>query len=300
MQVVRRGLTGRDYLSTAVELLRGIRLSHPTAGVWEAADLEWWWRKPRRTDDLEQLFWFDDDHPVAAATTTDWGGRIGLDIITMPHVSPEVLTEVFHAGLAKAARADPDHIEVMIDDADSALAALLANSGFSKLPESGSSAWMPAANRPAITPLADGYQLLTRDDLLSQPHHFLARNGPEIEHRLNQTSMYRADLDLAVVDEHSEVVGYGLFWHDPVTNVGFVEPLGVEQNNRRLGLAQHILTAGLDRLALAGATRLKINFENDNPASTTLYPSLGFTTALTTSFHDRQPGSSNHPIPPTR
>jgi GNAT superfamily N-acetyltransferase len=85
--------------------------------------------------------------------------------------------------------------------------------------------------------------------------------------------------------QRHEVVGYCLFWYDPVTEVGFVEPMGVDENQRRRGLAQHILTAGIDKLATAGATRLKINFENDNPASATLYPGSGFEPAMTTSLY---------------
>ena len=76
MREAERLLSGRDYLAAAVDLLHRVRASHPTAGVWEAADPEWWWRKPRPTDEWDQLFWFVDEQPIAAAIATDWAGRL--------------------------------------------------------------------------------------------------------------------------------------------------------------------------------------------------------------------------------
>jgi len=75
-------LTGRAYLVAATHLLQDIRLEHPYAGVWEAADLQWWWRKPRSTDSVRQAFWTDaDGRSLGAAIRTDWNGTIGLDVI---------------------------------------------------------------------------------------------------------------------------------------------------------------------------------------------------------------------------
>jgi RimJ/RimL family protein N-acetyltransferase len=49
-----------------------------------------------------------------------------------------------------------------------------------------------------------------------------------------------------------------------------------EDDHQGRGLARHVLTAGIDRLARAGATRIKICFEPDNAASRRLYASVGF------------------------
>ncbi len=40
--------------------------------------------------------------------------------------------------------------------------------------------------------------------------------------------MYRADLDLAVYAPNGDIAAYGLFWADPVTGVGLVEPMRTE------------------------------------------------------------------------
>ena len=67
---VREGVrVGLDALAEITELMRRIRRSHPTAGLFEAADFQWWWaQRPRPTDSTPQLFWFDGDgRPIAAA-----------------------------------------------------------------------------------------------------------------------------------------------------------------------------------------------------------------------------------------
>ena len=53
----RQGLVGFQYLEAVTLLLQRIRSADPTAGLYEAADLQWWWsQRPRATDNLPQLF----------------------------------------------------------------------------------------------------------------------------------------------------------------------------------------------------------------------------------------------------
>jgi predicted N-acetyltransferase YhbS len=56
-----------------------------------------------------------------------------------------------------------------------------------------------------------------------------------------------------------QTAGYGLFWADPVTRVGLVEPMRTEEPHRGRGIASHILAAGLGRLAVTGCDRLKVS-----------------------------------------
>jgi predicted N-acetyltransferase YhbS len=104
----------------------------------------------------------------------------------------------------------------------------------------------------------------------------ILRNGPEVETRLRQTSLYRPDLDLVILDDRNQAAAYGLFWLDPVTATGLVEPMRTEEEHQRRGLARHVLTAGIDLLAQAGAEVIKISFEPDNPAARDLYLDVGF------------------------
>jgi hypothetical protein len=75
------------------------------------------------------------------------------------------------------------------------------------------------------------------------------RNGAQVAERLARCSLYRPELDLMVEAPDGGVAGYGLFWADPVTGVGLVEPMRTEDAHQRLGSGRHVLTSGLVRLA---------------------------------------------------
>jgi predicted N-acetyltransferase YhbS len=53
-----------------------------------------------------------------------------------------------------------------------------------------------------------------------------------------------------------------------------VEPVRVEDEYARLGLARAMLTAGIDRLARRGAERIKIGSESEGAAA--FYQGVGF------------------------
>jgi GNAT superfamily N-acetyltransferase len=272
--------SGLDYLEGATALLNRIRTTHPTAGLFEAADLQWWWaQNPRTTDDLGQLFWFDDrGRPEAAAIITDFGDAAQLDPLLLPDATPEWTEHVMRRGLDHASESGFDAVCLEVDRTDHVLRSVLDERGFAIEEDGLVESWLPADSRPPISRLHEGYRLLDRRSAMDRPHHMIneRRNHPDSEPRLNQTSLYRADLDLAVYDDDGNVAAYGLFWYDPTTAVGLVEPMRTEDEHQQRGLARHVLTCGVDRLAQAGATRIKIGFQPDNAAAKHLYLSAGF------------------------
>ncbi len=274
---VRR--SGLEYLGTATDLLQRIRRADPRAGLLEAADLQWWWRAPRSTDALGQIFWFDDEGPTAAVIATDWGDAVAVDPIVGPATEPRAVAEVLERGLDHLGRSGLGPVEVVLDTADTVMRAVLVRRGFHALDDAPTvvfDAWLAARDRPPVAPLADGYRLACRVDTAGVPHHFVGRNGPDVEARLRQTSLYRPDLDLVVLDGDGQVVAHGLFWADPETGTGLVEPMRTEEEHQGRGLARHVLTAGVDRLADAGMDQVKICFRPDNPTSRHLYLGAGF------------------------
>jgi GNAT superfamily N-acetyltransferase len=252
--------------------------------LFEAADLQWWWRVPRSTDVLTQLFWFDHvGRPEAAVVATDWGDRSSavhskttLAPILMPDATPDWVAHVIDRGLAHAAESGISAVELEVACDDGVMREVLMSRGFTTKEEGVVEAWLGAKSRPSISSLHDNYRLCSRVDAMQRAHHMTRRSGPEVEQRLLQTSLYRSDLDLFVLDRHNDIAAYGLFWFDPVTATGLVEPMRTEDTHQRKGLARHVLTAGIDLLADAGADRIKIGFEPDNPASSNLYVSVGF------------------------
>lgn len=270
---------GLDHLAEVTTLLQRIRRAHPTAGLYEAADLQWSWRTPRATDELPQLFWLDHrDRPEAAVIANEVGGRIELAPLVLPDATPEWLAEVVERGLAHVGGWGFDAIDVEVGRADDVLREVLVGHGFAPVGDGVVEAWLAAGARPEVSPLAPGYRSSSRLETMARPHHMIhtGRNHPDVEPRLRQTSLYRPDLDLVVHDDNDRVAAYGLFWYDPETATGLVEPMRTEDDHQRRGLARHVLTTGVQLLAEAGAERIKICFEPGNPASSALYLDVGF------------------------
>jgi len=270
---------GLEYLDAVTTLLQRNRAADPTSGLFEAADLQWWWRNQRSTDTIPQLFWFDrSGRPEAAVVATDWSSRVALDPFVLPDATPGWVAQVVERGLTHAHQSGFEAVTLEVARTDRVLRDVLTAHGFSVEDDGVVEAWLATDRRPAVSALHDGYRLMNRVETITRPHHMISskRNHGDPEPRLRQTSLYRPDLDLVVLDNDDDIAAYGLFWYDPTTATGLVEPMRTEDEHQRRGLARHILTAGLDLLAAAGAQRVKICFEPDNPASSHLYVDVGF------------------------
>jgi len=268
---VRREMLGSvERLEATSTVLRRARLADPLGGTWEAADVQWWWRRPRATDDLALPLWFDEVGPVAAAGLTAWQDAWQVDVFAVPSIVR--LEDVWAATLTAAASYSDVALKMLVRDADELLADLAIASGFVVTEESGTM-WMDADDRPPVE-LVDGFTVVDRLARADRPHPMIARNGELVEARLRQCSLYDPSLDLAVEDAEGNVAGYALFWSDPTTLVGLLEPMRVEDNYQRRGLARMLISHGLDRLAGRGARRLKVGFSTE--AARRLYIGTNF------------------------
>jgi GNAT superfamily N-acetyltransferase len=273
-------LVGREALDAATVLLQRTRREHPTAGLYEAADLQWWWAQgPRRSDELPQLFWFDGaDRPAAAVIATAWAAHVQLDPLVLPGAAAEWIDAVVGRGLAHARACGIDAVELEVDRADAALRGALAARGFAPAGGGYDELWLDVAERAPVSALAAGYRLASRADTPHAAHHMLrtGRHHPDLPARLAQMSLYRPDLDLVIHDRAGGVAAYALCWFDPTSATGLVEPVRTEDAHQRRGLARHLLTVGIGRLAGAGAKRVKICHDTANDVAGRLYRSVGF------------------------
>jgi GNAT superfamily N-acetyltransferase len=285
---------GPEYLQLITALLQRARLADDEAGLWEAGDLQWWWRRDQHADPENARFWIDDDGvPVGAVILTDWGDRWGCDVIAMPHKTEFAIATLWPNALDRLTRLNGTQVEVAVGDDDEVTAAMLRGAGFAVVvadDHQAMSCWMPAHDRPAIPPIAAGYQLRSIAQGSAHPHHMLARNGPHVAERLQECSMYRPELDLYIESPDGEVAGYGLFWADPVTRVGLVEPMRTEDSHQGKGLATHLLRSGLDLLARHGCTRLKVTYLEGNEPARLLYVGSGFQPRTRSQNYVRSPG----------
>jgi ribosomal protein S18 acetylase RimI-like enzyme len=205
----------------------------------------------------------------------------------VPGVTTVPLTVLWRRAVQAIDALGLESVDVLVDNDDAELVELLTSAGFVAGDEDGTT-WMDAGDRPDVTPLPDGFVLVDRALERTRPHPMRHRNGEQVEARLRQCSLYDPALDLAAETADGEVAGYALFWFDPMTQVGMLEPMRVEDEYQRRGLARAMLTVGLDRLASRGARRLKVSYAT--AAARSLYVGAGFrVTSTSTSYGWKKP-----------
>jgi predicted N-acetyltransferase YhbS len=266
--------SGREYLALATQLLQRARLADPEAGIWDAADLQWSWRKSRLSDTIDQLFWIDEHGPVAGVVLTDWDRVWGCDPILVPGSSAVPLSPVWARAVETIDSLGLEAVVVLARDDDLELPEILAGAGFTADDERSGTAWLDAADRPEVASLPEGFVLLDRAHKEIKPHPMRRRNGDAVEARLRQCSLYEPALDLAVEAPDGVVAGYALFWFDPVSETGVLEPMRVEDGYQRRGLARAMLTTGVERLVKRGARRVKVGYGTE--IARDLYVGAGF------------------------
>src|SRR5690606_18414683 len=110
-----------------------------------------------------------------------------------------------------------------------------------------------------------------------------------VAQRLAHCSLYDPALDLALESEDGRVAGYSLYWFDPVTEVGLVEPVRVDEEFQRRGLARVMLSECITRLLARGARRVKVSYFTT--AAGALYQGLGFRPQSSTTWYGPGPES---------
>ena len=154
---------------------------------------------------------------------------------------------------------------MLVRDDDVELQRLLAGAGFVADDDgSGGTTWMDARDRPDVAAAAGGVRARRprrrdRRRRIRCDAEMAARSRPA-------SGSARSTTLRSILPSRpptAEVAGYALFWFDPVTEVGLLEPMRVEDEYQRRGLARAMLTAGLDRLAKRGARRLKVGYATD-------------------------------------
>jgi RNA polymerase primary sigma factor len=96
--------------------------------------------------------------------------------------------------------------------------------------------------------------------------------------------LYRPGLDLLVLAPDGDVAAYALFWFDPVSATGLVEPMRTDDSHQRRGLARHLLAAGIERRLQAGARSVKLRYRPDNFST---YATWWIRQAITRSIADQ-------------
>jgi len=194
--------------------------------------------------------------------------------VVVPGNDPAALRGAVDEGVDRAARLGVSHLETLVRDDDEESRSVLSDRGFAPSDDRGAVTWLAAERRPTPPALPVDFELVDRGIVADQPHPMIGRSGPDVAARLREVSLYDPELDLAVRHVSGDISGYALFWFDPVTRVGLVEPMRVEEPWQRRGLGRALLLHGLERLANLGATRLKVGYATEPGRA--LYTGVGF------------------------
>ena len=273
---------GLAHLELVTRLLQEARLAEPYGGLWEAADVQWWWREDQRPEPEGQPVWFRGEAPVVAAVFTRWKDGVGCDLLGRETELAEHSDLLWrHVG-----RRFTDHkVSMEIHDHDAASIAAAERAGFAAGDEAFVTGWMHAADRPAVPALPAGFRI---EPYGGGAHPMARRNGPSVAERLAECSLYRPDLDLSI-REGDAVAGYALFWADPVTRVGLLEPMRIEDEYQGRRLSKALVAEGMRRLAAAGCTRLKVTWHAGNEPAARLYTGAGYRPRTTSRTWTRLP-----------
>jgi GNAT superfamily N-acetyltransferase len=257
--------------------------------VFEAADFQWWWRRDQHRDPSRQVFWAEEDL-VAALVFTDWGGgRFQCDPVSADNDLTRIIDFVWPEAMKRIGSLGAEVVELTIRDDDTAMADVAIASGFLPTDDLYVTTTMSAQDRPGVAPLREGFELMSRVDHEGAPHHMIQRNGERVAELLTECSLYDPELDLAIFSPEGVLASYCLFWADPVTGVGLVEPMRTEDEFQGLGLGRHVLTAGLDLLAARGSSTLKVSHKAGNEPARRLYYGAGFRPEIGSRIYELAP-----------
>jgi len=249
------------------------------AGPYEAADLHWWWREDDATDPRRQIFWYEDSVPDAEATALlllyQDEGEWDCDFCALPSQEDAIAAEVVPEVIAILSRL-AGTVSITVREDDVLLKPALETRGWQEGAGTAVQTFLQG-EAPRTPDLPAGFRFESRAES-SGPHPLIRkkRNPPDTERKLKQSSLYRPDLDLAVVNASGELAAYALFWMDPVTKVGLLEPMRTEDGFQRMGLGSALVGEGLRRLMAAGARMVKVTYLERNEPARRLYHRCGF------------------------
>ena len=168
----------------------------------------------------------------------------------------------------------------------------LEEAGFSCQADVGEDSWSKVLlKRPAQLPVADaalptGFVIRplageNEVEAYVQLHQavFESKNmTAEWRRRTRHHPGHVSDLDLVAVAPDGRLAGFCICWLDTDLEnpSGQIEPLGVHEDFRKLGIGRGLLAEGLRRLYLRGADRVYVETDKQRNAALELYMAVGF------------------------
>ena len=87
---------------------------------------------------------------------------------------------------------------------------------------------------------------------------------------------YDGERDLVAIAPDGRVAGFTIYWPDTELSLAELEPVGVDPDFQRLGIARALIAIALERLRDAGIRRARVTTNGSNAAAIVCYLACGF------------------------
>ena len=87
---------------------------------------------------------------------------------------------------------------------------------------------------------------------------------------------YDGERDLVAIAPDGRVAGFTIYWPDTELSLAEFEPVGVDPDFQRLGIARSLIAIALERLRDSGIRRARVTTNGSNAAAIACYLACGF------------------------
>jgi Acetyltransferases len=137
---------------------------------------------------------------------------------------------------------------------------------------------IPASKLPEgfnIRPVAGEHEVVLVSDVHSSA--FNSNWQPEEYLEVMRSPAFNVEHELVVVAPDSRFATFTVLWFDPISQSALFEPVGCHADFRRMGLTRALMYEGMRQMITQGMKTALVAHKTDNPASSGLYASVGFT-----------------------
>lgn len=230
---------------------------------------------------MQTPFWtidyaFHPEHPQLHPQILAWVDERAKTIVDTDSGRPCWFINVFTTQTDRMADLEATGFASQADVGDNSWTKVLFNCQSENVPD--------AAKLPdgfTIRPLAGESEVQAYVDLHQAVFQSKSMTTEWRQHTLQQPA-YNANVDLVAVAPDGTLAAFCIGWINQNAagqTTGQIEPLGVLEDFRKLGLGRTILTAGMRQLAANGARSICVETDNYRNEAYALYESVGFRVA---------------------
>lgn len=232
-----------------------------------------------RAYDPSEVFpvWAVDGDPVAFGLV--WPMHPSADLVIPDHLDDPTFEAIVDDAV-RFVRGATNEATITVEPAQRRLDAALDRRGFGPSKDEYMITEQLLGDLPAVPEISYEIRGAALDDVegIAAAHRsaFGSTWTPDEYQTYMTTPPYLPEREVIAVAPDGTVAGFAVVWIDPISKVGYFEPVGVHKDHTRRGVGTAVLTAGLHLMRSAGMERGCVLYELDSE-NEPFYTSVGFT-----------------------